>query len=302
MRDRRRGRAEPPSYIVIGTSAGGSEALSRIFKDLPPDFPGAVLVVMHVPSGGNKMLLPDRLKRIGHLPVTSARDGERIRQGVTYVAPPDKHLLVENDRIRLGSGPYEQHVRPAIDALFRSAAAAFGPRAIGVILTGMLADGTIGLRAIRDAGGITIVQNPEGAEAGDMPRNAMRGLGVDYCLELSEIGPLLDLLVRRAGSHTQGVLETGLASALRLMKERVRLLARLYAQSRGNPKTETFLAAEIAALDRDVAGIQDLIPKTLASRRRRRSAVKPSGAMLLTRARLGARPRRSPPAGPQPAR
>jgi hypothetical protein len=123
----------------------------------------------------------------------------------------------------------------------------------------MLRDGVIGLRAVSDAGGITIVQNPESAEAGDMPRSAMEGLGVDYCLELTEIGPLLELLVRRAGSYKEGILETGLASALRLMKDRAALLAKLYAQSHDNPKTYAFLAGEIAALDRELEQVRELI-------------------------------------------
>jgi hypothetical protein len=160
---------------------------------------------------------------------------------------------VDGERLRLGEGPREQRARPAIDALFRSAAAAFGRRLIGVVLTGMLRDGTEGLRAVRDAGGITIVQNPESAQAAGMPRSAMEGLGVDYCLDLPEIGPLLELLVRRAGAYKEGVLETGVASALRLMKDRATLLAKLYAQSRNNPKTSAFLASEIAALDRELA-------------------------------------------------
>jgi hypothetical protein len=129
----------------------------------------------------------------------------------------------------------------------------------------MLRDGTLGLRAVQEAGGISIVQNPEGAEAGEMPRNAMRGLPVDYCLELSEIGPVLDLLVRRAGSRKQGILETGLASALRLIKERVRLLDKVYEQSRRNPKTLSFLRAEMAALDRDVGRIRRMLTRRVSS-------------------------------------
>jgi two-component system chemotaxis response regulator CheB len=248
-----------PSYVVIGTSAGGVSALTQIFKDLPAEFPGAVLVVLHVAAGWSTQRLAELLTRAGQLTAKVAEDGEPIRQGVAYVAPPDTHMLVEGERLRLGQGPREQHSRPAIDALFRTAAAAFGRRVIGVVLTGMLNDGAIGLRAVRDAGGITIVQNPESAEAGEMPRSAMENLGVDYCIELSEIGPLLELLVRRAGGYKQGVLETGLASALRLMKDRATLLAKLYAQSRNNPKTAAFLVSEIAALDHELALVRELI-------------------------------------------
>jgi hypothetical protein len=204
--------------------------------------------------------------RVGRIPVKVAEDGEKILQGTAYIAPAGTHMLVGRRRISLGAGPIEQHVRPAIDVLFRSVANAYGRRVIGVILTGMLKDGTLGLRAVRDAGGITIVQNPIQAEAGEMPRNAMQDLNVDYCLELSEIGPVLDLLVRRAGSHKQGVLETGLATSVRLMRQRVRLLAKLFDQSRENPRTARFLQAEISALDRDIERIRRRIPSIQARR------------------------------------
>ncbi len=251
--------AERPSFVVIGTSAGGANALVRVFKSLPAGFPGAVLVVIHVAPERNLGWLAEHLTRAGQLAVKVAEDGEPVEQGTAYLAPADTHLLVEADHLRLGRGPLEQHSRPAIDALFRSAAAAFGRRLIGVILTGMLRDGAAGLRHVRDAGGITIVQNPESAEEGEMPRSAMEGLSVDYCIDLAEIGPLLELLVRRAGPYKEGFLETGLASALRIMKDRAALLAKLYAQSRGNPRTSAFLASEIAALDRELASVRQLI-------------------------------------------
>jgi two-component system chemotaxis response regulator CheB len=253
--------AARPSFVVIGTSAGGMNALTQIVKELPADFPGAVLVVVHVTPQSNLDWAVKQLTGAGPLPVKVAKDEERIRQGVVYLAPAGTHLLVDGERVRLGEGPLEQRVRPAIDALFRSAAAAYGRRLVGVILTGMLSDGTLGLRAVRDAGGITIVQNPESAEEGEMPRNAMANLGVDYCLELSEIGPLLELLVRRAGAYKEGVLETGLASALRLMKDRAILLAKLRAQSRNNPKTSAFLESEIAALDHELDVLRGLVTR-----------------------------------------
>jgi two-component system chemotaxis response regulator CheB len=239
--------------------------LSRIFKDLPADLPAAILVVRHIHPEGKDEWLPRQLTSVGHVPVKIAENGERIRQGTAYIAPAGKHLLVdEGNFIRAGKGALEQGTRPAIDALFRSAARAFGPQVIGVILTGMLSDGALGLRAIQDAGGITVVQNPESAEHGDMPRAAMRGLAADYCLDLSEIGPLLDLLVRRSHSDDRCLLETGLASSVRLMKDRARLLAKLAAQSHGNPKTARFLDAEITALEREITDIQSIIPRERA--------------------------------------
>jgi two-component system chemotaxis response regulator CheB len=257
-----------PSYVVIGTSAGGVTALRKVLKEIPEDFPGAILVVMHVGEGGSVEWLAEQLRQVGRLPVNVAADGTVIRQGSVYIAPASTHLLIDKDRVRLGTGPREQYARPAIDVLFRSAASVFGRRVIGVILTGTLRDGTLGMRAVQEAGGITIVQDPKGAEASEMPRSAMKDLAVDYCLELPDIGPTLNLLVRRAGSYKKGVLETGLASAVRLMKDRTRLLRTLQAQSQRNPKTAAFLAAEIAALRRDVATIQRLIPIPATRRRK----------------------------------
>jgi two-component system chemotaxis response regulator CheB len=261
----------PETFIVIGTSAGGLAALSEIVKKLPADLPAAVLVVRHVIGHPAESAVPQHLMRVGHLPVKIAEEGETIRQGTIYIAPSGRHLRAEADdgHVRLSTDPPAQRARPSIDVLFDSAANAFGSRVIGVILTGRLRDGALGLRAVAAAGGITIVQNPEGAEQAEMPRAAMADLAVDYCLELSEIGPLLELLARRVSSNDHSVLESGLASTVRMMKDRVQLLAKLYAQSRGNPKTERFLEAEMAALRQDMTEIQRLIPAT-------RSAPSPS--------------------------
>ena len=264
-------RRPRPSYVVIGTSAGGVTALSKLFKDIPEDFPGAILIVIHVHEQRSLLPLADVLKRAGRIPVKVAEDGEVIRQGAAYIAPASTHLLVEGDHLKLGTGPLEQRVRPAVDVLFRSAARVLGPRVIGVILTGMLRDGTAGLRAVHDAGGITVVQNPRDAEAPGMPASAMADLGVDYCLNLAEIAPALDLLVRRAGSLKKGVFETGLATALRLMEERTRLLKRLYTQSRGNPNTAQFLEAEITSLDRELQRLHGLVPLARSRRAARRA-------------------------------
>lgn len=263
MRRRSGPRSASPTYVVIGTSAGGAQALSRVFKELPPDFPGAILIVSHVGERGQMTWLAGVLASIGHLPVKVAEAGEVIRQGTAYIAPAGTHLLATGDRIELGTGPAEQHSRPAIDALFRSAAAAFGRRVIGVVLTGMLRDGALGLRAVGDAGGITIVQDPEDAEAPEMPLSALRVSNADYCVGISDLGPLLDLLARRAGSARKGVLETGLASSIRLMRDRLGLLTRLREQSRRNVKTKRFIEAEIAALGREIVRIQKLIPRPL---------------------------------------
>jgi two-component system chemotaxis response regulator CheB len=250
-----------PSYIVVGTSAGGLGALSRIFKDLPGDLPAAVLVVMHV-SRVVRSVLSEHLMHVGQLPMKEAEPGEPIRQGMAYIAPLDRHLIIQKGYFGEGDGPVEQHMRPAIDVLFRSAAEAFGPEVIGVVLTGMLQDGSSGLRAVHDAGGITIVQEPRTAVHGDMPRNAMKDLVVDYCVDLEEIGPLLDLLVRRGGER--GDLEGGLAYALRGMRDRLRLLGRLLNSSEENADTHQFLMEETAALEDEIVRLRELLSRAQA--------------------------------------
>lgn len=176
--------------IVIGASAGGIEALKEIAGGLPTDFPASVFVVLHT-APDSPGVLADILDRAGALSAMNAVDGERIRPGRMYVAPPDRHLVIEPNSVRLTRGPKENRFRPAVDPLFRSAAQVYGPRVIGVILTGNLDDGTAGLRAVKQLGGTAVVQDPREALAPSMPRSAMRHARVDHCLPLSEIAPLL---------------------------------------------------------------------------------------------------------------
>src|SRR5919202_3455479 len=135
--------------IVAGASAGGMEALQVLVRDLPADLPAALFVVWHIPAHSFGVL-PDVLARAGLLPAAHARDGEPIAPGRVYVAPPDRHLLLEPGQVRLTRGPKENHFRPAIDPVFRSAAVAYGPRVIGVVLSGLLNDG--GRRAVDHQG------------------------------------------------------------------------------------------------------------------------------------------------------
>ncbi|HEY0404161.1 MAG TPA: chemotaxis protein CheB [Pyrinomonadaceae bacterium] len=176
--------------IVVGASAGGIEALKTIAGGLPKDFPASVFIVLHT-APQSPGILADILDRAGALPASNAVDRERIQPGRIYVAPPDQHLIIEPNRIRLTRGPKENRFRPAVDPLFRSAAQVYGPRAIGVILTGNLDDGTAGLWAVKQLGGTAIVQDPQEALAPSMPRSAMRQLRVDHCLPVAEIAPLL---------------------------------------------------------------------------------------------------------------
>lgn len=185
--------------VVIGGSAGSINVLKAILKGLPPDFPAAVLIAFHV--GARESILPDLLQHYTTLPVHHALQGEPIIGGQILVAPPDVHLTVALDGrafVHLSRGPKENHARPAIDPLFRSAAAVFGADAIGVVLSGFLDDGTVGLQAIKARGGIAIVQDPADAEVPDMPASALRYAAVDQVRRAEEIAPALVALVNRA--------------------------------------------------------------------------------------------------------
>jgi two-component system chemotaxis response regulator CheB len=164
-------------------------------NDLPADLPASVFLVLHVPAQ-NPSLLPQILNRSGQLKAVHPSNGEAIQQGCIYVAPPDRHLLVEQGHVHLVRGPKENRLRPAIDPLFRSAAAAYGPRVVGVVLTGSLDDGTAGLLAIKRLGGVAIVQDPHEALYPSMPLSALEHVAVDYRLPVSAIGPLIVSLTR----------------------------------------------------------------------------------------------------------
>jgi two-component system chemotaxis response regulator CheB len=186
--------------IVIGASAGGVQALSKLVADLPHDLPAAVFIVLHI-SPNVPSLLPSILARESSLPVAYASDGEAIQRGRIYVAPPDHHLIIEDDKVTLVRGPKENLHRPAIDALFRSAARWAGPRVIGVVLTGARDDGKVGMRAVKLRGGITIVQDPLEAAFPSMPMSVMQDIKVDYSLRLIEIAPLLNRLARKTADE-----------------------------------------------------------------------------------------------------
>lgn len=190
------------SIVVIGGSAGALTALTEVVAALPAGFPAPVLVVIHTPAD-QPSYLPQVLSNAGMLPARHAQDGEALRPGRIYVAPPDFHLLVRGDQLSLSRGPRENLARPAIDVLFRSAADTGGPRVTGVLLSGMLNDGTSGLWAIKALGGRAIVQHPEDAEFSDMPLSALRQVEADHVLRAPDIGPQLLRLVGHAGQGEQ---------------------------------------------------------------------------------------------------
>lgn len=167
--------------VVVGASAGGVEALQRLVAGLSPALPAAIFVVVHMPPY-QRSELADILAKATALPVVAAKDGAPIVHGKVYVAVPDRHLLFDSDRLRVTRGPKENRTRPAVDVLFRSAAFAFGPRVIGIVLSGALDDGTAGLWAIKDRGGIAMVQSPSEAVFSSMPESALQHVAVDAVL------------------------------------------------------------------------------------------------------------------------
>jgi two-component system, chemotaxis family, protein-glutamate methylesterase/glutaminase len=175
--------------IVIGASAGGVQTLVELIGALPRDLPASVFIVIHVAPFGTSAM-PAILSRSGPLPAVHPRDNELIVPGKVYIAPPDHHLILEPDRVRISRGATENGYRPAVDVLFRTAAQIYGPRVVGVVLTGNLDDGTAGLALIKQYGGIAVVQDPEEADYPGMPRSAIASVNVDHILPLAPISPM----------------------------------------------------------------------------------------------------------------
>src|SRR4051794_203515 len=181
--------------VVIGASAGGLRALTAIVERLPRDLEASVFVVVHTRADGQGVL-PGILERVCALPVAFARSGERVARGRVYVCRPDVHLLLERGRVHEVRGPLENGFRPAIDPLFRTAARQYGPRVVGVILSGALSDGAFGLSVVKQHGGVAIVQDPDEAIISSMPRHAMKAVEVDCVLPAADIAAVIDQLSR----------------------------------------------------------------------------------------------------------
>lgn len=194
-------REGTPDIIVVGASAGGVQALKTLVSKLPAGLDATVFVVLHLGAEADS-LLPQILSRAGQLPATHPGDGELFEAGRIYTAPPDRHILLGDGVVRVIRSPKENLHRPAIDVLFRSAAMSYGPRVIGVVLTGADDDGAAGLRTIKDRGGIAIVQDPADSAYPAMPESALRAIGPDFKLPISEIGPVLRDIV--SGAVTVG--------------------------------------------------------------------------------------------------
>ncbi|GGE98504.1 chemotaxis protein CheB [Hymenobacter cavernae] len=187
-----KGEASQPKrdIVVIGASSGGVTALMELVRSLPHDFPAPILVVQHMAPYVDS-ILPQLMSRVSALPAKHPQDGEQVQPGTIYVARPDHHLLIEDDKVLVKRGPKENRFRPSVDALFRSAAYEYGPRVIGVVLTGYLDDGTSGLWCIQRLGGVTVVQDPHDAHSPAMPTNALEYVKADYIVPLAELAALL---------------------------------------------------------------------------------------------------------------
>jgi two-component system chemotaxis response regulator CheB len=205
-------RADVPcrDLVVIGASAGGVPVLLDLAAALPADFPACVRVALHV--GAHRSLLPELMSARGALRAAHAYDGEPLQGGTIRIAPPDHHMLVEDGRIRLNRGPRENHARPAIDPLFRTAALSHGQRVVGVVLSGRLDDGTAGLQAIKRCGGLAVVQDPADAEYPEMPRSARDHADVDLCVPAAGLAACLLDCVRAPMAPTAPTVPADIAT------------------------------------------------------------------------------------------
>lgn len=188
--------------VVVGASAGGVEALSALFWDLPFNTPITFFVALHVPSHGQSHLAAI-LERTGRLPAGHPFDGESFKPGKIYVAPPGVHLLVDKGIVRLRHDPKPQHPLPAIDPLFCSAAQSYGHHVVGILVSGLLRDGVVGLKEIKRRGGLAIVQDPSEAKYPELPKNALADVEVDACLPVAKIRDLVTQLPNLPGCQWQ---------------------------------------------------------------------------------------------------
>jgi two-component system, chemotaxis family, protein-glutamate methylesterase/glutaminase len=253
--------AEPAAHdvVVIGASAGGVEALISLVEALPADLPAAVFVVLHVAPSATSVLA-DILDRAGPLPAAQARDGDAIVAGRILVAPPDRHLVLMPTGVLLDHGPKENGHRPGIDPLFRSAAALFGGRVIGVVLSGTRDDGAAGLGVIKAAGGVAMVQDPTDALYSSMPRAAIAQVAVDAVAACPGLGRLIASTLGaptaatapsspdRPAQHAE-TSDAALWTAVRVLNERAGMLRRLAERTSRGPGSLGHRRFELAALE-----------------------------------------------------
>lgn len=188
--------------VVIGASAGGVDAIVGLLQSLPEGLAAAILVVLHIPSHTPSQL-DEVLEQKTPFSAVVAKDGDVLERGRVYVASADRHLMVTSDGIRVTRGPKESRARPSIDVLFRSAAVAYGPRVIGVVLSGALDDGTAGLWAIRDHGGVALAQCPDEAQVASMPQSAIEHVQIDTVGPVKELASRIAALVNESAAEPE---------------------------------------------------------------------------------------------------
>jgi two-component system, chemotaxis family, protein-glutamate methylesterase/glutaminase len=194
------------TLVVVGSSAGGMAALTKLVAQLPVDFPAPVFIVNHMAADATGAALLQALNSSGSLECSHPVDGQAFEGGRVYLAPPDHHMLIAKNVIRVTKGARENRSRPAIDPLFRSAAVAYGSKVVAIVLTGNLDDGTAGLSAVKRCGGVTVVQDPDDADYPGMPRSALNsGVEIDHRVRVAEMGALLTDLVHRKPSKDRPV-------------------------------------------------------------------------------------------------
>jgi two-component system chemotaxis response regulator CheB len=180
------------NIIVIGASAGGIKAVYQLIETIPPDLPVAMFVVIHISKNSQPDIIAQQLQKKTVYTCLMAQNNEPVKSGHIYLAPTNHHLLLKNGYMRLTDGPHENRWRPSIDVLFRSAAAVYDSKVIGIILSGMLDDGTSGMSAIKRCGGTCLVQEPAEAEYIDMPVNVIKNVNVDYQVPIADMGYIID--------------------------------------------------------------------------------------------------------------
>jgi two-component system chemotaxis response regulator CheB len=202
--------------IVAGASAGGFHSIGEFVSSLPPDFNFPIFIVLHLSKDSDATIIKEHLQRRTHLRCEIAENGKEI-EAVVYIAPPDRHLIIDDHRIRLNQAPSQNYWRPSIDVLFRSAASSHNSKVIGIIFSGLLDDGTAGMDAIKRCGGICIVQEPQEAEFSDMPLNVLKKVEVDYRAAISDIPYILEDIFSKPARK-----ETSVPEDIRLEAEMTR--------------------------------------------------------------------------------
>jgi two-component system chemotaxis response regulator CheB len=193
--------------VVVGASAGGFQAVSKLLSTLPEHMPAAIFVVIHLAKASQAGIIQSYFEKESKYTCRIPEHEEEIKAGMIYFAPPDYHMLLKADKILLTKGPHENRWRPSINVLFRSAAAVYDSRTVGIIMSGMMDDGTSGMSAVKRSGGICIVQEPSEAEYPDMVQNVLNNVDVDYQVPVSDMGYILDDIFSKPVLNSQPIPE-----------------------------------------------------------------------------------------------